>query len=438
LWTGAKVGLFAQGPPGGGPRGYADFEWFRVEPLPASARGERADLVVAPDGSGDFRGIQEALDAIPRDNESWRTVLVRNGTYREKLYLTRGHVALVGEDRDRTRVEFAELRRNWRESHPDDWGAAVVNIGSEVADLVLANLTVRNDHGGASGDRDHQFAIRSSGDATRIALLHVNAIADGGDTVSLWNGVSGLSYHAGCYFEGWVDYFCPRGWAYVTDSRFFGHSVVASLWHDGSKDKDQKLVIRGSRFDGVPGFALGRNHRDGQFYLLDAAFASTMADRPVLPASSPAAFAWGPRYYYSGCHRDGGDFAWFGDNLAAADGAPRDEDVTPAWTFGGRWDPEETLPAVLPFAALPRPANGARSVAAARVTLRWTPGRNAVSQRVHFGRTQPPELRAEQASSAWEAGRLEPAKAYFWRVDTVTPTGVVPGAEWSFTTRSDP
>jgi len=71
--------------------------------------------------------------------------------------------------------------------------------------------------------------------ATRISILHANVIADGGDTLSLWNTTSGMYYHSDCYFEGWVDYVCPRGWAYITNSRFFGHNLTASIWHDGSK-----------------------------------------------------------------------------------------------------------------------------------------------------------------------------------------------------------
>ena len=166
----------------------------------AQREGEAPVVVVAQDGSGHHTTVQAALDTIPDDNTTHTIVLVRRGTYREKLFVTKGHVSIVGEDRETTRIEFAELRRGWRETHPDDWGAAVVNIGPDVTDFVLANLTVRNDYGATHGDRDHQFAIRSGGNATRIAILHANVIADGGDTLSLWNAASGLSYHSDCYF----------------------------------------------------------------------------------------------------------------------------------------------------------------------------------------------------------------------------------------------
>src|SRR5262245_43336700 len=353
-------------------------------------------IVVARDGTGNFRTIQAAIDSIPAGNTVPRTILIRNGTYREKLFITSSRLSLVGEDRARTVVAYAELRRNWRASHSDDWGAAVVNIGPAVTDLVLANLTVHNDYGARQGDHDHQFAIRSMGQATRIAVLNADVRADGGDTFSLWNAESGLSYAADCAFEGYVDFVCPRGTAYVTGSRFFGHDLSASIWHDGSRDRRHKFVIRHSRFDGVPGFPLGRHHRDAQFYLLDAEFSPRMADRPIYAVASAAEPArWGTRAYYSSCRRDAGPFAWFADNLHQAPGVPRDEDVTAAWTFDGQWDPE-ALPPVLPFAAVPGPEDGWPWADPGGVRLRWTAGREARAQRVHFGTASPPAFRAEQ------------------------------------------
>jgi len=395
------------------------------------SRLKASTIVVAQDGSSDFRTIQAALDSIPATNTKNQTILIRNGTYREKVMITASHIALVGEDREKTRIEYAELRRNWRKTHADDWGAAVINIGPEATDVIIANLTVRNDYGRDHDDHDHQFAIRSMGNANRIAILHANVIADGGDTLSLWNSESGLSYYDDSYFEGWVDFVCPRGWAYITNSRFFGHNPNASIWHDGSKDKDQKLVVRHSQFDGLPGIALGRNHRDAQFYLLDSELSSNISDRPIYQVPEPDRYIWGQRYYYANVHRTGGDFAWFADNLPTAARSPRDEDITAEWTFGGRWNPE-TLPAVLPFAAIPRPENGWRWVDPSGVTLRWTSGRDARAQRVYFGTTNPPPFRAEQNETTYTTGGLKAGSTYYWRVDAVTADGIVPGPLWSF------
>ncbi len=380
-------------------------------------------VTVAQDGTGDYRTIQAALDATP----GGATIVIRNGVYREKLFITHSHTSLVGEDRDKTQIVYAELRREFRKTHPDDWGAAVINIGNDVTDVIIANLTVYNDYGATHDDHDHQFAIRSMDRANRIAILSCNVVAGGGDTLSLWNAESGLTYYADSYFEGYVDFVCPRGWAYITNSRFYGHNTSASIWHDGGHAKDQKLVVRNSRFDGVPNFALGRNHRDAQFYLLDDTFASSMADKPIYPAAAPDPRKWGERYYYFNDHRDGGDYAWFAGNLRTADGAPRDEDIAAAWAFQGRWDPA-TLPAVLPFASIPRPENGWRWVDPAGVKVEWTPARDAKTERVSFGDTNPPPFRVEQAATSFETGPLEPGKTYYWRIGD--------GAVWSF--RADP
>jgi hypothetical protein len=401
--------------------------------LAARGPGERADLVVAQDGTGDFRTIQEALDALGADAEDWRIILVRNGTYREKVFITRSRVALVGEDREQTRIVFSELRSKWRESHPDDWGAAVVNVGDGVEDLVLANLTIHNDYGGRFGSDDHQFAVRSGKGTTRISVLHCNVVADGGDTISLWNSASGMYYHADSRFEGHVDFFCPRGWSYVTGSDFFSHSTTASIWHDGSAEEDQKLVVRSSRFDGVPGFALGRNTRDGQFYLLDCTFSAAMADRPIYLAREPETFRWGRRAYVSGCRRVGGDLPGLADTLARARGAPRADEIDARWTFAGSWDPEATLPAVLPFASVPTPRHRAREVAAAGGRLRWIGARNALAYDVRLGRTNPPPIVARVRRPAHDSGALVPGATYFWRVDAVTPDAIVEGTDWSFT-----
>ncbi|MCX6138730.1 MAG: pectinesterase family protein [Ignavibacteriales bacterium] len=311
------------------------------------AMAQRQELIVAKDGSGDYRTIQEAIDAIPENNATMVFINIRKGLYEEKLFLTKSNVCLLGEDRDSTRIVYAQLREEWNRVHAGkDWGAAVVNIDSLASDITIANLTIYNNYGSLYGSVNHQFAIRGGG--TRIILLNCTVKADGGDTVSLWNRQSGMYYHANCWFEGWVDFVCPRGWCFITDSRFYGHNLSASIWHDGSTDRNQKLVIRSSYFDGVPGFPLGRHHRDGAIYLLDCRFSKNMADKPIYyPVNPNSIWHWGDRHYFYNCHRDGGDYEWFCDNLDKAEGRLVASQITPQWTFGGRWDPEPLAAEVL-------------------------------------------------------------------------------------------
>lgn len=409
------------------------------------AKAERADIIVSVKGEGDFRSIQQALDSRSATPDQPVMILVKAGVYNEKLFITRSHVTLVGEDRDSTRIVYAELRENWtraRNNRPDgsgeelDWGAAVINIGKGATDITIANLTVHNNYGSLHANHDHQFTIRGF-DATRISLLYCNIISDGGDAVALWNRDSGMYYHNNCYFEGWVDYVCPRGWCYITESTFYGHNLSASIWHDGSAYRDQKLVIRNSSFDGVQGFPLGRHHRDAQMFLLDCTFSANMADRPIYAPKSPntVAWIWGERHYFHNCHRERGSYAWFADNLETADGSPSPEDITARWTFDGRWDPEATMASVLPHAFLPSPERNSRNVAADGTRLSWIAGRNAESHNVYLDTSNPPDFVKNKRTPTLDTGRLEPNTLYYWRVDAVTADGIVPGEVWSFRTQ---
>ena len=392
-------------------------------------------IVVDPRGDADFRTIQSALDSLADDSPKTRIILVKAGTYEEKLFITKRHVALVGDDRKRTRIVYPELRKNWRKDHTDDWGAAVINIGDTVSDLVIANLTVYNSYGSLHGDHDHQFAIRSGGASTRLSLLSVDAIADGGDTVSLWNTATGMYYVADSYFEGYVDYVCPRGWCYTTDSRFFGHNTSASIWHDGNQYEDSKFVIRNSAFDGIPGFALGRNTRDGQFFVLDSSFSKAMADKPIYQAPGTAEFQWPLRAYFWNATREGGTLPWLANNLATAKGSPSADAIDARWTFSGRWDPEETMPAVLSVAAIPRPRQNA-SVAAGEVRLRWLAARDGASYEVYLGDGPSLSCVGTAKTTEFKAGPLKAGAVYAWRVDTVTAGGGRRrGPTWKFVTR---
>jgi pectinesterase len=177
--------------------------------------------------------------------------------------------------------------------------------------------------------------------------------------VSLGRAEPGRYYHARCNFSGSVDFLCPRGWCYATDCSFYAYRKTAAVWHAGISDRQMKFVMRNCRFDGAMSFNLGRHFVDAQFYFLDCKFSRKMRDKPIRReiyslngnASSEAAIQrnadlgkqniWGERSYFHNCHRDGGDFAWFANNLSSVPGSPKPSQITAAWTFDGKWNPED-------------------------------------------------------------------------------------------------
>ena len=311
----------------------------------------KPDITVAADGSGNFTSVQAAVTSVAKTNAQRVVIFVKNGIYHEKVRVDAGSITIRGESRKGTRIEFPQLNEDYNKN-PDKIGRAVLNVYGD--GFILENLTVENTAGQIG---PHAMALY--GEADRMIVRDCDVLSDGADTVSPWLGQSGRYYLTGCNFRGSVDFVCPRGWCYISDSTFHEMKATAAVWHDGRKDRDMKFVMRNCKFDGTNGWNLARHHVDAQFYFLDCKFSKTMNDRAPFRVIYPLNGAapneaeikknreldlenlWGERSYFHNCHRDGGDYAWMTNNLSSAVGSPKPEEITPAWTFSGKWDPEK-------------------------------------------------------------------------------------------------
>jgi pectinesterase len=313
--------------------------------LASGNTGRHADITVAADGSGNFTSLTEALNAMPMYSYQRFVILVKNGVYDEKILIDRDYLTILGESKDSTIIQYDQLRSDWQ-AKPDYIGAAVVNITAD--DVILENLTIRNTQPQVG---PHAFAVYGTG--TRTMLLNCKVISNGGDTVSLWNYKNGMYYHADCYFEGGVDFVCPRGWCYISNSKFYENSKTAAIWHAAVTNKDQKMVLVNCSFDGVQDYHLARHHYEAQFFLVHCVFSETMADKPIFYYHYPnepeknRPYFYGDRHYFYDCHRTGGDYGWHHNNDSIWPGQVSPDEVTAAWTFDGKWDPESTTPPVI-------------------------------------------------------------------------------------------
>jgi unsaturated rhamnogalacturonyl hydrolase len=313
-------------------------------------------IVVDPSGKGNFRSIQAALNSLTDSANLARTVYIRNGIYKEKLYIEKHNIILKGESRGKTIITQAIARDAWRCGHTDDWGVATVNVDGD--DITLENLTIINSFGfdwktdiiiPCASDsthkklltkNSHQMALRTL-NGNRLRAINCHFKAFGGDTVSPWDVQNGMFYFKDCIMEGGVDFYCPRGWAWAENCHFISHSGTAAIWHDGSRNPDSKTVLKNCSFEGFDDFNLGRYHRDAQFYLIDCKFPQNMADRDIYLVPTTNNIQWGRRIYYHNSHRQGGDYAWHKDNLNTAQGSPSANDITVDWLFNGRWKPQQ-------------------------------------------------------------------------------------------------
>ncbi|MBQ7419833.1 MAG: pectate lyase [Prevotella sp.] len=294
------------------------------------------------------QSIQAAIEKAPAQPAQPYKILIKKGIYDQKVIIDRPNIVLVGEQRDSTIIQWAELSSKPRvttyQGQPVKHGVVELLEGAD--DCLISGLTIYNNYGTTvEKTTSHQFAVY--GRATRTIIINSNVCSDGNDALSLWAPEgNGMYYHADLFVRcSGVDFLCPRGWCYATRCRFEGdgHAII---WHDGRGDPDKKLVIVDSQFDAKSPTTLGRYHHDSQFYLVHCQLSSNILDEDIHYAYTDKVLdpcPWGKRTYYWACWRDGGDSGWLRDNLQKAPGKPEYHTVTARWTFGDRWDPEARI-----------------------------------------------------------------------------------------------
>lgn len=314
-------------------------EWFRKPVKDVSL----FDAVINPGDS-----IQLAIEKAPANPTKPYMILVRKGTYHQKVIIDRPNIVLVGEDKDSTILILAETAktRQITEYHGKEVGNGVIVLQEGADDCVISGLTVYNNYGTVvePGNTTHQMAIFGRG--TRTIVINCNVWADGNDALSLWARNGGMYYHADLDLRcRGVDFLCPRGWCYATRCNFYGdgHAII---WHDGRGDKTKKLVIKDSSFDAARPTVLGRYHHDSQFFLLNCKMTKQILDQNISYAYTDKVLdpcPWGLRVYYHNCYREGGNSGWLSNNFNQAEEKPIFHGVTALWTFNNQWNPEARI-----------------------------------------------------------------------------------------------
>lgn len=226
--------------------------------LSVRAGSLRADVIVATDGSGQYTSIQEAISAAPMrtgDNDPRWVILVKPGTYHERVYVQRerGRIDVVGEDATKTILTY-DLNANL--PGPDGKPIGTFRTPTLQIDgdgMIWENLTIAN----SAGPVGQALALRV--DADRVIFRNCRFL--GWQDTILVN--RGRQYFANCYIEGHVDFI------FGAATTFFDHCHIHCL-RDGyitaastPEGAAHGFVFADCTIDGAPGVKsyLGRPWR---------------------------------------------------------------------------------------------------------------------------------------------------------------------------------
>ena len=120
------------------------------------------DFIVAKDGSGNFKTVQDAINAVPGCRKKVTTIFIKNGVYKEKLILpaSKTFVSSIGESVDSTILTYDDYA-----AKKNKFGEDIGTSGSSSFFIFGSNFTAENiTLGNSSGPVGQAVAVRIEGD----------------------------------------------------------------------------------------------------------------------------------------------------------------------------------------------------------------------------------------------------------------------------------
>ncbi|SDL74400.1 pectinesterase [Pedobacter sp. ok626] len=187
---------------------------------------QKADFVVAKDGTGDFKTVQEAINAVPDFRNTTTTILIKGGVYKEKLNLSasKRKVKLLGESLDKTVLTYDDYAQK-KNSFGEDIGTSGSSSFFIYADDFTAeNITFEN----SAGPVGQAVSLWVAGDRARFLNCRILGFQD---TLYTY-GKGSRQYFYKCFISGTVDFIFGSATAIFKECEIFckkpGYVTAAS------------------------------------------------------------------------------------------------------------------------------------------------------------------------------------------------------------------
>ncbi len=166
-------------------------------------------FTVAQDGSGDFRTIQEAVNAVRDHSQVRATIHVKNGTYHEKLVIPawKKNITLTGESAERTIItnnDYSGKDLPGKDLPGRDFTGSTkfstytsYTVLVQANDCTLQNLTIEN----TAGRVGQAVSLATEGD--RIEVYNCRIL---GNQDTLYTSKDGRNFYKDCLITGTTDF----------------------------------------------------------------------------------------------------------------------------------------------------------------------------------------------------------------------------------------
>jgi len=180
-------------------------------------------FTVAQDGSGDFKTIQAAVNAVRDLSQQQVTIFIKNGIYHEKLVIPswKTKITLVGEDREHTIVTNGDYSGKANPGGTDQFGKDKFTTYTSYTVLVQGNdfhaenLTIEN----SAGRVGQAVALHVEGD--RAVIKNCRLL---GNQDTLYAATeNSRQYYSNCFIQGTTDFIFGEATA------VFDHCTLKSL-----------------------------------------------------------------------------------------------------------------------------------------------------------------------------------------------------------------
>lgn len=155
-------------------------------------------VTVAQDGSGDFKLIQDAINAVKAFPYERVTIYIKNGIYYEKIRIPEfnDRISLIGESKEKTIITYDDYFNKINLGRNSTFYTYTMLV--EANDFSATNLTIQN----ASGDIGQAVALSIMGD--RAYVFNCNIL--GNQDTLYASGNNSRQYFKDCYIEGTTDF----------------------------------------------------------------------------------------------------------------------------------------------------------------------------------------------------------------------------------------